>query len=266
MTKRRNLLTLIPAAFLALIGWFGGIQTAQAQWVVIDPANVLQTTLVDLQQVESYAQQIQQYETQIQQYENMIQNTANAPFEMIQQAQAVIGNLVNAINTLSALEAQFGSLTGYLNKFAPVTTYQTNSCFQRNGCAGGNLAGMSQTNQLASQTQFNAVNASFQNINNQQQQIQTDAANLQTLQSNAVGATGQMQALQYGNQLAAATAAQLLQIRALLISEQNMIATMSQGSQNLSAQQEAVDAQFHTLTPQQAPPGLTAAQWTNYTP
>jgi P-type conjugative transfer protein TrbJ len=265
MTKRRDLLTLIPAAFLALTAWFGGIQTAQAQWVVIDPANVLQTTLVDLQQVESYAQQIQQYETQIQQYENMIQNTANAPFELIQQAQAVIFNLVNAINTLSQLESKFGSLTGYLNQFSTLSTYKTNACFERTGCQGGALVGLQQTNTLASQTQFNAVNASFQNINNQQQQIQTDASNLQTLQTNAVGATGQMQALQYGNQLAAATAAQLLQIRALLISEQNMLASMNQASQNINAQQQASNTQFHTLTPQQTPAnGLNASQWTTY--
>lgn len=265
MVTKRNALSGITAAVLTLIVGMLASQPTRAQWVVIDPANVLQTTLLDIQQVASYEQQINQYVKQIQQYENMIQNTVNAPFQLIQQAQTVVRNLLTAINTLSQLEAQFGSLNAYLNKFATLQTYSTNPCFQRTGCAGGAMVGMQSTNTLASTTQFNAINASFKNINAQQQQIQVDANNLQTLQANAAGATGQMQALQYGNQVASAVAAQLLQIRALLIAEQNMIASREQASQNLTAQQQASSTQFHTLTPQTTPPNdLTATQWNSF--
>src|SRR6202051_3859385 len=106
---------------------------ARAWWVFIDPANIAETLAIDLQQISSYEQQIQQYETQIQQYQNMLQNTLNAPFQLIQQARAVVNQLMTAINTLSALEAQFGSLLNCLNQFPNLASYKNNPCFQRTG-------------------------------------------------------------------------------------------------------------------------------------
>jgi len=230
---------------------------ARAQWVVIDPANIAETLAIDLQQISSYEQQIQQYETQIQQYQNMLQNTLNAPFQLIQQARAVVNQLMTAINTLSALEAQFGSLLNYLNQFQNLAAYKSNPCFQRTGCTPAAQAALQLSITLASSAQKNAADAAVQSVNAQQTQIVTDAANLQTLQVNASSASGQMQALQYANQLAAAQTQQLLQIRALLIAQQNMTATQAQAAQATSAQQNASSSMNHTLTPQQ--PAATPA-------
>ena len=64
-------------------------------------------------------------------------------------------------------------------------------------------------------------------------------------QSGAQGATGQLQAIGYANQLASSQANQLLQIRGLLISQQNAIATRNQAlADNEAKQQAASDKRF----------------------
>ena len=62
----------------------------------------------------------------------------------------------------------------------------------------------------------------------QQAQIRADAATLGRLQAQASGADGQMKALMAANQLAALQQEQLLQIRELLLQEQQALAARNQ--------------------------------------
>jgi P-type conjugative transfer protein TrbJ len=72
--------------------------------------------------------------------------------------------------------------------------------------------------------------------------MEADARQLQRLQAGAQGANGQMQAIGYANQLASQQANQLLQIRALLIAQQNIIATRYQAQADREALARASDA------------------------
>ncbi|HCT6106986.1 TPA: conjugal transfer protein TrbJ, partial [Escherichia coli] len=71
--------------------------------------------------------------------------------------------------------------------------------------------------------------------------LQQDADNLADLQTQASGATGQMKAIQAANQLASAQANQLLQIRSLLVAQQNAAATLAQVQADKEAQQTVAD-------------------------
>ncbi|WP_258042143.1 hypothetical protein [Pseudomonas syringae] len=62
-----------------------------------------------------------------------------------------------------------------------------------------------------------------------------------SVQRAASGATGQMQAIQSANQLASAQTNQLLQIRSLLIAQQNALATNAQVEADRDAQKFAAD-------------------------
>lgn len=64
--------------------------------------------------------------------------------------------------------------------------------------------------------------------NNNKVDLKNDASTLQRLQASAQGAVGQMQAIGYANQLASQQANQLLQIRGLLMAQQNAMATRMQ--------------------------------------
>ena len=57
-------------------------------------------------------------------------------------------------------------------------------------------------------------------------------------------AVGQMQAIQFANQLASAQGNQLLQIRGLLIAQQNAIATRNQALADREAQEAAASEQL----------------------
>ena len=87
----------------------------------------------------------------------------------------------------------------------------------------------------------------------QQKNMVNDAANLQRLQTGAQGAQGQVEAIGYANQLASHASNQLLQIRGLLIAQQNVIATRNQALANKEAQEAAAAAQFRNGTFQPTP-------------
>jgi P-type conjugative transfer protein TrbJ len=79
----------------------------------------------------------------------------------------------------------------------------------------------------------------FRGLDRQQDAIEADARQLQRLQSGAQSASGQMQAIGFANQLASQQANQLLQIRGLLIAQQNADATRNQVIADREAQQAA---------------------------
>ncbi|EPE1292515.1 P-type conjugative transfer protein TrbJ, partial [Escherichia coli] len=60
-------------------------------------------------------------------------------------------------------------------------------------------------------------------------------------QTQATGAQGQMEAIQAANQLASAQTNQLLQIRSLLVAQQNAAATLAQAQADKESQQIAAD-------------------------
>jgi type IV secretion system protein TrbJ len=103
---------------------------------------------------------------------------------------------------------------------------------------------MQQNRTLASESQKKANDALFRGLDRQQDALRADARTLEQLQSGAQGATGRMQAIQNANQLASEQANQLLQIRGLLIAQQNAIATRMQSEADIDARQQAA----HTVS------------------
>ena len=93
-------------------------------------------------------------------------------------------------------------------------------------------------------------------LDHHSQQIPLDAAQLQILQQRTQTAEGQMEALQYANQLAAHQANQLLQIRQMLIAQHNAINAQNQAKVDQEAMwQAARETATKRLSPQTLPPG-----------
>jgi len=189
---------------------------------VIDGTNLSQNIMTAIESVAQTLKQIEQYSTQLQQYQNQLQNTMAPAAYIWDQAQSTINGLMNATNTLNYYKNQLGSLDSYIGKFQDLKNVQ----------------------QLASESQKKANDALFKGLDKQQDNLTADAATLQRLQSSAQGATGQMQAIGYANQLASQQANQLLQIRGLLIAQQNAVATKMQADADKEAQQAAAAAQL----------------------
>lgn len=228
---------------------------AKAGIPVIDGGNLTQNVLTAMESVAQTLKQIEQYQTQLQQYENMLQNTAAPTAYIWDQASQTMDRLRSAIDALDYYKRSLGSIDGYLGKFQDVAYYRASPCFSNAGCSEAELAAMNENRRLASESQKRANDALFRGLDQQQAALQHDANTLQQLQRQAQSATGQMQAIGYANQLASQQANQLLQIRGLLVAQQNAIATRMQAEADLEAKQQAAHAASteRRIAPTQAP-------------
>ena len=222
---------------------------AQAGIPVIDGGNLVQNVMSAMEAVAQTAKQIEQYQTQLQQYENMLQNTMAPAAYIWDQAQATMNKLLAAQDTLAYYENQLGSLDAYLSKFQDVAYYRGSPCFNgTGGCTPAERAAMEQNRALASESQKKANDALFQGIKEQQKALTADARTLEQLQGKAQGATGQLQAIGYANQLASQQANQLLQIRTMLTAQHNAEAARIAAELDAEARGDARAEQMRTWT------------------
>lgn len=211
---------------------------------VIDATNVVQTTISAMQNVAAVTKQIQQYETQLQQYQNMLQNTIAPAAYVWDQANQTISKLLQAQDMLNYYKNQAGSIDSYLSRYQDVAYYRASPCFTATGCTATRRQALFEAQANGSEAQKKANDAVLKGVDQQQQTLVTDAANLRQLQSQATSAQGQMQALQAANQLASAQTNQLLQIRGMLAAQATAAATRAQVIGDREAQQAAAAKQL----------------------
>jgi P-type conjugative transfer protein TrbJ len=210
-----------------------------AQLPVIDAAGNaqwVQQTLTQIktlaQQAQSYGTQLQQYQTQLQQYANMVTNTVALPQEVWSTAQSDIMRVQALSNAAALLSGNSGSL---------ISRLQNASAYTSQAASLANIPG-----QIAGyqQTIGNNLSTMGQTLGMQQGMETNNAALLATLQQHSQSAAGQMQAIQAGNELAHAQAAQLMQIQATLSATAQMQATQMAVDADRKASQDAAMMHF----------------------
>ncbi|MFT4059276.1 MAG: P-type conjugative transfer protein TrbJ [Legionella sp.] len=211
-----------------------------ANMPVIDWANWYQNA-------QMLTTQANQYKNQLDQYNLMLANGKSLTSYQWDDANQIITNLVNTTNTLDEYKQQAGSLDAYLSRYQSEEYYSKGPCFNGN-CSKEELKRLKQNQMNASVAQKKANDAMLRGIDRQQQQIKTDAARLKILQDHAQKAEGQQQAIQAASELASAQSNQLLQIRSLLITQQNAEATRAASLANKEAIQAAGDERFRSGT------------------
>jgi P-type conjugative transfer protein TrbJ len=226
---QKSVLTWVALALVAALPLTspGGIP-------VIDYSNLVQNTTTALKQVAAYAQQVQQYQLQLQQYANQVKNTVAPVAQVWQAAQGTMNSVMGTVNMFQGGQSQ---LQGYLNQFQNVNYWLSASPNSYTYQTAGSIA------------QKQANDALVKGIVAQQAEIQKDAATLQQLQSQASTADGQMKALYAANQLAALQQEQLLQIRELLVQEQQALVARGQTLANDEAMREAATQKFFNVAP-----------------
>ncbi|MEE9102995.1 MULTISPECIES: P-type conjugative transfer protein TrbJ [Pseudomonas] len=234
---------------IALLAGLGFTLQVHAGIPVIDGANLTNNVMTavesvaqTLKQVEEYAKQVQQYQTQLDQYENMIQNTAAPAAYIWDQANATINKLMAAQDMLNYYTNQAGSLDSFLDKYKDVSYYKSSKCFTGGGCTSADWKGMQESQESANEAQKLANDSLYKGIEQQQASLKSDARRLEQLQTAATTADGQVKAIQYANQLASHQSNQLLQIRGLLLAQQQVLAAESSARTNAQAQEQAAHA------------------------
>ncbi|HBD7093894.1 TPA: P-type conjugative transfer protein TrbJ [Legionella pneumophila] len=216
---------------------------------VFDFANWLENGKIILNQVNQYKTQVDQYKNQLEQYQNMLENTKSLTSFQWDNANSVINNLLETTNTIDYYKQEAGSMQGYLDRFQSQEYYQKTPCFNGNGqCSPEERRKINQNRLAASVAQKRANDAMLKGIDKQQQSLKSDSEKLRILQSQAQSAVGQKQALQASSQLASNQSHQLLQIRGLLLAQQNAQAVKDAASVNKEAIQAAGDEQFRAGT------------------
>ena len=252
-TFAKKVLAAKVAFVVAVTAVPGAITPAYAVILVFDGANLTQTVISAIENVAQTLKQIQQYQTQLQQYQNMIQNTLAPASNIWDQATTTMNQLRGSIDTLNYYKNSLGSIDAYLGKFQDTAYYRNSPCYSPTGCTAAQWAALGDSQRLGNEVQKKATDALFRGLDKQQDAMQIDAGKLQQLQSAAQGASGQMQAIGYANQLASHQANQLLQIRGLLIAQQNVMATRNQVLADREAQEAAASAMLRSGTYRASP-------------
>ena len=233
-------------AALALVLLGPGI--AQAQFTVTDIVADAQTTETAIQSTAAVAKQIQQYEMQVQQYQNMLQNTAAPLTNLYRQTSSDISGAQSALDGVTRLVPTGQSVTQYLSRFTSGgISSSTDFCATEGLCTPQQFGAAQAAQGAAAQARDAALVAGGQT---QLASLQSQATDLQTIGQAAQGATGQMQALGYSNQIATVGASADLQVASLLTQRMQQEAAdrlaakqalAQSASENAAAGQAAID-------------------------
>lgn len=214
----------------------GGSPVCRAQWAT-EPTQLLNR----LELITIYAKQLEQYRVQLLQYQIQLQNARMPNAYVWDQANVTINSLLHTIDTIERYKQQSGNLNAYLNQFQDANYYRNSPCFGPQGCTQQQWAALQRAPIAGSQSQKWANDALVKGIQSQEIQLRQDADNLVQLQGAAQSAVGHMEAIQAANQLASNQAAQLLQIRTLLLQHQNAIAAKLQADADKEARAQVAD-------------------------
>lgn len=179
--------------------------------------------------VSIYASEVEQLAQQLQMYLNMVQNTVNLPIQMWSGIEGQLTSLVNAVasvngvvnateNAMTAIEQQFGNGNLLDNYEQKLRSWQTGL-----------------NNQIGSALSNMGLNAN---------QFQTRQQALAAIQAASQTATGRMQVLQAGNQIAGLMVNELQSLHGTIISaEQARLAALAV-QENREAQEREAFSRF----------------------
>lgn len=211
-----------------------------------DASAVIQQTIAAQEAVAQTLKQIEEYRTQLLQYERQLMDAASPALWLWDEANSTINSLLATIDQLNYYRQQLGNIDNYLAQFKTIADYKTDWF---NGLNASLRQEIMDTYLLANASQKQANDALIKSLDARQQNLYRDAQNLERLQAMAQGASGQMQAIQYANQLASHQSNQLLEIRAALIAQQNVLATQAQEATTIRAQQQAAHERLSESQP-----------------
>jgi P-type conjugative transfer protein TrbJ len=199
---------------------------------VFDASNLTQNITTALKQVQAYAQQVQQYQLQLQQYKSqLLQATGISQAAQIWgQAQQTLASVTGTVNMFR----NGGALQGYLQNAQNVNYWLASSPTQNGSQSAG----------YWSNTQHAANGQMVKEIAQQEAQLQADAQTLQRLTSQASSVQTQRQALDLANEMSGLQQKSLLEIRTLLVSQQQAVAARNGATSNDEAMHQAATQQY----------------------
>jgi P-type conjugative transfer protein TrbJ len=235
----------VSSVAIVVLWTASSIQESRAQWVVLDPSNLVENIISALQNTQTVLNQITQISHQVQSLAYQAQNLQQMPravqSNVIGQYTTQFGRLVTAMQAINGIAQNVAQLTGRYNATYP------NTALAQGPLSTANV--MSQLTAWLGQSR-----SVYQGAYNTQAQVMAslpaDTANIQALLQTSGSSQGALGALQAGNQLSGQVASQLMKMNA-------QMATTNQAQLNWIAQQSQLMAQAQVVAQQQGQ-GFTA--------
>ncbi|MEW6291730.1 MAG: P-type conjugative transfer protein TrbJ [Pseudomonadota bacterium] len=203
---KKRLLDVAAAA--VVVAFVGAMPVAQAQWVVIDPTNLVQNTMTAIRTLEQINNQIKQLQNEAQSLMNEARNLASLPFNVVNRLRTnldttrqLIAQARGLAFDIQNMDQQFAQL--YPEQYA--ANVSGNQMFQDAHQRWQNtLQGLQTAMRMQAQVS--------QNLNQ-------DEGVLADLVDQSQSATGALQAMQATNQLLALQAKQSIQTQQLQLTQ-----------------------------------------------
>ena len=195
---------LIAAAIAAMLC----TATAHAQWVVVDPTNLVQNTLTAIRTLEQINNQIQQLQNEAQMLTNQARNLASLPFNVVSRLRSNLATTQRLIARAKGMAYDVARMDQDFQRLYPEQYAATVSGDQ-----------MYRDTQERWKNTLNGLQTTMQMQAQASQNLSDDEGVLTDLVGKSQSAEGALQAMQAMNQLLALQAKQSIQTQRLQITQ-----------------------------------------------
>ena len=198
---KKRLLAAVVAAMLCTAA-------AHAQWVVIDPTNLVQNTLTAIRTLEQINNQIQQLQNEAQMLTNQARNLASLPFNVVSRLRSNLALTQRLIARAKGMAYDVARMDQDFQRLYPEQYAATVSGDQ-----------MYRDTQERWKNTLNGLQTTMQMQAQASQNLSDDEGELTDLVGKSQSAEGALQAMQAMNQLLALQAKQSIQTQRLQITQ-----------------------------------------------
>ena len=186
--------------------------TAHAQWVVIDPTNLVQNTLTAIRTLEQINNQIQQLQNEAQMLTNQARNLASLPFNVVSRLRSNLALTQRLIARAKGMAYDVARMDQDFQRLYPEQYAATVSGDQ-----------MYRDTQERWKNTLNGLQTTMQMQAQASQNLSDDEGVLTDLVGKSQSAEGALQAMQAMNQLLALQAKQSIQTQRLQITQDRAV-------------------------------------------
>ena len=199
---KKHLVAAVVAAMLF------AVPTVQAQWVVIDPTNLIQNTLTAIRTLEQINNQIKQLQNEAQMLTNQARNLASLPFNVVSRLRSNLATTQRLIARAKGMAYDVARMDQDFQRLYPEQYAATVSGDQ-----------MYRDTQERWKNTLNGLQTTMQMQAQASQNLSDDEGVLADLVGKSQSAEGALQAMQAMNQLLALQAKQSIQTQRLQITQ-----------------------------------------------
>ena len=199
---KKRLITAVVATMLC------AATTVHAQWVVIDPTNLVQNTLTAIRTLEQINNQIQQLQNEAQMLTNQARNLASLPFNVVSRLRSNLATTQRLIDRAKGMAYDVARMDQDFQRLYPEQYAATVSGDQ-----------MYRDTQERWKNTLNGLQTTMQMQAQASQNLSDDEGVLADLVGKSQSAEGALQAMQAMNQLLALQAKQSIQTQRMQITQ-----------------------------------------------